>query len=88
MSHRKPPTPECRHDAGRRALTSGRTRGEIADDLGIGLSTHRPKTPSPDTSTGSITMSDGIHRSVSNPLSHSSGGREVSETLSTKSGKL
>lgn len=33
------PTPEFRHEAARLALTSGRTRREIAEDLGIGLST-------------------------------------------------
>lgn len=33
------PTPEFRREAVRLALTSGRTRREIADDLGIGLST-------------------------------------------------
>lgn len=32
-------TPEFRREAVRLALTSGRTRREIADDLGIGLST-------------------------------------------------
>ena len=32
-------TPEFRREAVRLALTSGRTRSEIADDLGIGLST-------------------------------------------------
>ncbi|KZY04085.1 transposase [Sulfitobacter sp. HI0040] len=39
MSNGKRPTPEFRREAVRLALTSGRTRGEIADDLGIGLST-------------------------------------------------
>lgn len=39
MSHGKRPTPEFRREAVRLALTSGRTRREIADDLGIGLST-------------------------------------------------
>ena len=33
------PTPEFRREAVRLALSSGRTRREIADDLGIGLST-------------------------------------------------
>lgn len=33
------PTPEFRREAVRLALTSGRTRREIAEDLGIGLST-------------------------------------------------
>ena len=32
-------TPEFRREAVRLALTSGRTRKEVADDLGIGLST-------------------------------------------------
>ena len=39
MSHGKRPTPEFRREAVRQALTSGRTRREIADDLGVGLST-------------------------------------------------
>lgn len=39
MSNRKRPTPEFRREAVRLALTSGRTRREIADDLSIGLST-------------------------------------------------
>lgn len=39
MSHGKRPTPEFRREAVRLALTSGRTRREIADDLGVGLST-------------------------------------------------
>ena len=38
MSNGKRPTPEFRREAVRLALTSGRTRREIADDLGIGLS--------------------------------------------------
>ena len=33
------PTPEFRREAVRLALTSGRTRREVAADLGIGLST-------------------------------------------------
>jgi transposase len=33
------PTPEFRREAVRVALTSGRTRREIAEELGIGLST-------------------------------------------------
>lgn len=33
------PTPEFRREAVRLALSSGRTRREIAEDLGIGLST-------------------------------------------------
>lgn len=33
------PTPEFRREAVRLALTSGRTRREIAEDLGVGLST-------------------------------------------------
>ena len=33
------PTPEFRRESVRLALTSGRTRREIAEDLGIGLST-------------------------------------------------
>lgn len=33
------PTPEFRREAVRLALTSGRTRREIAEDLSIGLST-------------------------------------------------
>jgi transposase len=33
------PTPEFRREAVRLALTSGRARREIAEDLGIGLST-------------------------------------------------
>lgn len=39
MSNGKRPTPEFRREAVRLALTSGRTRREVADDLGIGLST-------------------------------------------------
>ena len=39
MSKGKRPTPEFRREAVRLALTSGRTRRDIADDLGIGLST-------------------------------------------------
>ena len=33
------PTPEFRREAVRLALTCGRTRQEVADDLGVGLST-------------------------------------------------
>ncbi|WP_370739175.1 transposase, partial [Pelagimonas varians] len=32
-------TDELRHDAVRIALTSGLTRREVADDLGVGMST-------------------------------------------------
>jgi transposase len=39
MFQGKRPTPEFRRVAVRLALTSGRTRREIAEDLGIGLST-------------------------------------------------
>ena len=39
MSHGNRPTPEFRREAVRLALTGGRTRKEVADDLGIGLST-------------------------------------------------
>lgn len=39
MENGNRPTPEFRHEAVRLALTSGRTRREIAEDLGIGLST-------------------------------------------------
>ncbi|WP_254701823.1 IS3 family transposase [Roseovarius sp. THAF27] len=39
MGHGNRPTPEFRREAVRLALTSGRTRREIAEDLGIGLST-------------------------------------------------
>ncbi|WP_417679709.1 transposase, partial [Pseudodonghicola sp.] len=39
MSNGKRPTPEFRREVVRLALTSGRTRREVADDLGIGLST-------------------------------------------------
>lgn len=39
MSQGKRPTPEFRREAVRLALTSGRTRREIAEDLDIGLST-------------------------------------------------
>ena len=39
MSHGNRPTPESRREAVRLALTSGRTRKDVADDLGIGLST-------------------------------------------------
>lgn len=39
MCHGKRPTPEFRREAVRLALTSGRTRREIADDLGAGLPT-------------------------------------------------
>ena len=34
MSNGKRPTPEFRREAVRLALTSGRTRREVADDLG------------------------------------------------------
>jgi transposase len=39
MGNGNRPTPEFRREAVRQALTSGRTRREIADDLGMGLST-------------------------------------------------
>lgn len=39
MSHGNRPTPEFRREAVRLALTSGRTRKEVAYDLGVGLST-------------------------------------------------
>lgn len=39
MGNRNRPTPEFRREAVRLALTSGRTQREIAEDLGIGLST-------------------------------------------------
>ncbi len=39
MANGNRPTPEFRREAVRLALTSGRTRREIAEDLGIGLST-------------------------------------------------
>ena len=39
MGNGNRPTPEFRREAVRLALTSGRTRHEIAEDLGIGLST-------------------------------------------------
>ncbi len=39
MGNGKRPTPEFRREAVRLALTSGRTRREIAEDLGNGLST-------------------------------------------------
>lgn len=39
MGNGNRPTPEFRCEAVRLALTSGRTRREIAEDLGIGLST-------------------------------------------------
>jgi transposase len=39
MGKRNRPTPEFRRESVRLALTSGRTRREIAEDLGIGLST-------------------------------------------------
>ena len=39
MGNGNRPTPEFRREAVRLALTSGRTRREIAGDLGIGLST-------------------------------------------------
>ncbi len=39
MGNGNRPTPEFRREAVRLALTSGRTRREVADDLGIGLST-------------------------------------------------
>ena len=38
MFNGKRPTPEFRRDAVRQALTTVRTRREIAEDLGIGLS--------------------------------------------------
>lgn len=39
MGNGNRPTPEFRREAVRLALTGGRTRREIAEDLGIGLST-------------------------------------------------
>jgi transposase len=39
MGNGNRPTPEFRREAVRLALTNGRTRREIAQDLGIGLST-------------------------------------------------
>jgi transposase len=39
MGNGNRPTPEFRREAARLALTSGRTQREIAEDLGIGLST-------------------------------------------------
>ena len=39
MGNGNRPTPEFRREAVRLALTSGRTRREVAADLGIGLST-------------------------------------------------
>lgn len=39
MGNGNRPTPEFRREAVRLALTSGRTRREIAEDLGIGLLT-------------------------------------------------
>jgi transposase len=39
MGNRNRPTPEFRREAVRLALTSGTTRREIAEDLGIGLPT-------------------------------------------------
>ena len=39
MGNGNRPTPEFRREAVRLAMTSGRTRREIAQDLGIGLST-------------------------------------------------
>lgn len=39
MGNGNRPTPEFRREAVRLALTSGRTRREVAGDLGIGLST-------------------------------------------------
>jgi transposase len=39
MGNGNRPTPEFRREAVRLALTSGRTRREIGEDLGIGLST-------------------------------------------------
>ena len=39
MENGNRPTPEFRREAVRLALPSGRTRREIAEDLGIGLST-------------------------------------------------
>ncbi|WP_150120747.1 helix-turn-helix domain-containing protein, partial [Sulfitobacter sp. HI0040] len=39
MENGNRPTPEFRREAVRLALTSGRTRREIAEDLRIGLST-------------------------------------------------
>ena len=39
MSHGKRPTPEFRRAAVRIALTSGLKRKQVADDLGVGLST-------------------------------------------------
>jgi transposase len=39
MGNGNRPTPEFRREAVRLALTSGRTRREVAEDLGIGLST-------------------------------------------------
>jgi Transposase len=39
MGNGNKPTPEFRREAVRLALTSGRTRREIAEDQGVGLST-------------------------------------------------
>ncbi len=39
MGNGNRPTPEFRREAVRLALTSGRTRREVAEDLGVGLST-------------------------------------------------
>ena len=39
MSRGRKVTPEFRREAVRLALASGRTRREVADDLGVGLST-------------------------------------------------
>jgi transposase len=39
MGNGNRPTPEFRREAVRLALTSGRTRREVAEDLGIGPST-------------------------------------------------
>lgn len=39
MGNGNRPTPEFRREAVRLALSSGRTRREVAEDLGIGLST-------------------------------------------------
>jgi len=51
MANGDRPTPEFRREPARLALTSGRTRREIAEDLGIGLSTPRwPQTGDRDTS--------------------------------------
>ena len=59
MGNGNRPTPEVRREAVRLALTSGRTRREIAEDLGIGLSTLRQSPSEHDDATRNRILSFG-----------------------------